>query len=563
LDLSKNPLRTFPDGPDNPEAARRNGQQPAAMLPAGLEKLDLTQTELEDLHVSFALPEHVGKLKELKSLDVSGNPLLYKLPLGFGSFKTAGTDEVVSVVSPERTTKLTVSYQGTGVADGLKKDGRLIDGAGRDHAGRSDTSARSTEGNDLDGNARRHIRQQRRQARAGMGLPPGNGPLPGTGGTMPPMPPAPTAGMYGNASGMAGFQPTMPAQVPGAGHGVYPPPAGTSAPYTYPPAAPNAGAAFPQAWAGGAAGAPASTSAAGLQTPQVAAGPTSHLPGMPLPGFGPQTGAVDPQTWFMQLGVQMYVTQLQVAAGLAPQPVGQAFMPGGAGQAFGATGAQQAAIPAWAPAQAAGTQLPPSMVYDGMHAVELRNRNFGILRNQQMLEVCRTIPGVMSERGIDERVLSIKAEVRSMGLNEHQTRDRIGNRLVELGAGLWRQRMVDEIARDEALQGAAPHVDAHTRSIAFQTFLAEPLNLPGPIMGLVKALNERKMRDDLFEGAFPEEVLKQEGERVLDKVRLIETSDFQNGHRLFNKFLNEQKFWQEHSAQESEYLRNALYANLE
>lgn len=552
LNLSRNPLGAIPDGPEDPEEAIRKGQLPAARLPADLEKLYLADTMLEDLPASLALPEHVGKLKKLKYLDVSSNPDMHKLPLGFGSFKTAGADTVVSLRLPDRTVELTVSHEGSGVARGLDEDGRLMGRAGRDEAARPDASATSSEGGDLDAAARRYLRRQRRPA------PPVNTPLPAAGGNVPPVY-ANAAGMYGMAAGMAGFPPAMPAPY---------------APYIYPPAAPNAGVAVPQAGVGGTSGAQASTSTEVPQTQPVAAGPTGQLPGMAPPGLGPQAGAVDSQAWIMQLGVnqlvQMYQAQLQAAFGLVPQQAGQAFVPGGTAQAYASAGwqqaapavYQQAATTAWTAPQAAGAQLPVTTVYEGRHDADLQGRNFGIRRDQQMREVCQTIPTVLSELGVNELVVSIKSQVYSLGLSEHQTRDMISNKLVELGAGLYRQRMVDAIARREALDRADPNVDAHTRSIAYQTYLAETLGLPGPIMGLVDKLNTGQMRRDLFQGVFTDEALAREGGRVGSMVEQAEIADRLDGYKQFKDFLNKQKFWQEHTHQESLFLRNALYANL-
>lgn len=557
LDLSCNPLGAIPDGPDDPEDALRTRKPPAAKLPAGLEKLHLADTMLEDIPASLALPEHVGKLKSLKYLDVSSNPLLHKLPLDFGAFKTSGPDKVVSLKLPDRKVELTVLHEGTGVVQGLEQDGRLKGRPDSNPGGRAATPTAGPYEGETDAMARRYVQRQRGLQRSA------NSPQPQAGGYVPPV--QANAGMYGNVGAMPGVQPAVAAHY--------------AAPYAFPPFMPNPGATFAQAPAQ-----QASTSAAAPQVQPTAAEPSVAPPGVAQPGLGmgQQFDATNPQAWLMQLGVnqlvQMYQAQLQAAMGLGLPPAAFPMQPSAFPLQQAAFPMQQAAFstqqapfslqPASAPAAflaaqvAAAQRIPPNTIYDGRHDAELRDRNFGIRRDQQMREVCQTIPTVLTELGINELVMSIKQQVYSMGLSEHQTRDMIGNKLVELGAGLYRQRMVDEIARQETLDRADPNVDAHTRSIAYQAYLAETLGLPGPIMGLVDKLNVGQMRRDLFDGVFSQEALAREGARVGNQVEMAETSDRLNGYKQFKTFLNGQKFWQEHSAQDSAYLRNALYANL-
>jgi hypothetical protein len=161
LDLSNNPLGAIPDVPADPANAPMMSQLPAAKLPAGLETLNLANTMLEDIPTSLALPEHLGELKELTYLDVSSNPLLHKLPLGFGAFKKAGSDEVVSLKSPNRPAKLTVFHQGSGVVQGLEQDGRLKSRAGSNPGGGTAPTAASPYGGNWDASSRGYVHRQR------------------------------------------------------------------------------------------------------------------------------------------------------------------------------------------------------------------------------------------------------------------------------------------------------------------------------------------------------------------------------------------------------------------
>ncbi len=565
LDLSKNPLGAIPDGPDHPEGSNgaEDARLPAARLPAGLKKLKLAETLLEDIPASAALPEHVGKLQELKLLDVSSNPLLTQLPIALRTFRTAGPDKVKST---GRKVELTVLHSGTGVAQGLEQGGRLLGSASLDEANQSNGSSSGTDASDWDANARRYIRQTHRQARADLAAPPGNGPPPDAGGT----PQNPTV-MYANVVGPQGLQPTLPPQAVGAGQGVYPPPAGTSVPYTYPPAMPNAATAFPAAGAGGMFGAQAPT--AGLQTPAMAAGQTNPMPAMPFPqaAFGLQAGAMDPRTMLMQLGVQaleQQLAQLRTAFGFANQQVGQVPNPYGAGQfqpAYAPAGLPQAAQypapPAWAAQQAVAPQAPVNTAAS-QHQEEMMRRNSAILRDQQMKEVCATIPELLNEPGIDAVVAAIKSNVMQAGLSEYATRYTINDSLIGLGRKLYRQRAVDTIARRDALNRADPRISARALSIAYQAMLAGPdeLDLVGPIRKLAEHLDQGTIRSDLFSGMLPPQTLLEESDKVLAEVRAMEAGDgYDTG---FSTFLYQQKFWQEHTRLEDQHVRNTIYTHM-
>ncbi len=568
LDLSKNPLGAIPDGPDHTEGSNgtRGDRLPAARLPAGLKKLKLAETLLEDIPASAALPEHVGKLEHLKLLDVSSNPLLKQLPIAFRTFRTAGPDKVKSNA---RRVELTVLHQGTGVAEGLEQGGRLLGSASLD--GANPTNGSSSDASDWDTHTSRHIGRSHRQPRTDLDAPPGNMPPAGAGGNL-----QNPSVMYANPPGMQGFQPTLPPQAVGAGQGVYPPPPGTSMPYTYPPALPNAATAFPPAGAGGMFGTQASTATASVQAPVLAAGQTNPMLAVPMPPptFGLQPGAMDPRTMLMQLGVQaleQQLAQLRTAFGFATQQVGQMPNPYGFGQfqpAYAPAGMHQAAPaaqypapPAWATPQTAAPQEPVDFAAS-QHQEEMMRRNSAILRDQQMKEVCEIIPPVLNEPGIDALVVAIKFNVRQSGLSEYETRYRINNGLIDLGRKLYRQRMVDTIAQRDALNRADPRISARALSIAYQAMLAGPdqLDLVGPIRKLAEHLDQGTVRGDLFNGMLAPQTLMQESDKALAEVRTMETADEYD--RGFNTFLHQQKFWQEHTQLEDQYVRSTIYTHM-
>ena len=563
LDLSSNPLRMIPGDPDHPESSSSAGRDrlPAARLPAGLKKLNLAETLLEDIPASAALPEHVGKLEKLKVLDVSSNPLLRQLPLAFRTFRTAGSDKVKST---GRSVELTVKHQGTGVAEGLEEGGRLRGGAGLDGADRSNGASSGTDASDWEASARRHVGHSRRQSRTDLEALGGYGPPAGAGGN-----PQNPSVMYVNAPGMQGVQPNPQQQAFFAGQGVYPTPAGTSAPYTYPPAMPNAAMAIPPAGAAGMFGMQASTPAANLQTPAVDAGQTAPMPAMPFAQatFGLPPGATDPRTMLMQLGVQaleQQLTQLRMAFGFATPQAGQMPNPYGAFQsqpAYAPAGLPQVAQnlppPAWAAPQSAAPQVAVNP-----HEEEIMRRNSMILRDQHLREVCETIPPVLNNEAVDAMAATIRANVMQAGLDQNTTHYRINSGLVELGRRLYRQRVVDTIAQRNALNRADPRVNARSLSIAYQCMLAGPnqLDLVGPIRKLLNLLDEGKLRGDLFDGLLNRQTLLDETDRVFNEVTTMEAGDEYD--RGFNTFLYQQKFWQEHTQQDSQYVRNTLYQHL-
>lgn len=104
LDVSRNPLYRILE---------------ESKLPLRLETLRLAETRLEDIDASDALPEHLSELKQLKILDVSKNPLLKRLPVGFDAFDRPTVTEVTTSASADRKVRLTVKHEGTQVLDGL------------------------------------------------------------------------------------------------------------------------------------------------------------------------------------------------------------------------------------------------------------------------------------------------------------------------------------------------------------------------------------------------------------------------------------------------------------
>lgn len=551
LDLSRNPLGAIADG-----IAGTGGVK----LPAGLKKLMLAETQLEDIPASAALPEHLGSLQELKHLDVSSNPLLHLLPVSFGPFRRDGSGKVTSTA---RAVPLSALHAGTTIVSGLEEGGRL-----RGRSTDEDTSASGTSGADAEGrqwraNAARQIRRRNRQAQVDAAN--GNGLPVGTGINQQQTPSAHHAEARGvqQAVQMPFQMPIqMPFQMPFQMQATAQATSTQATSHVVTSGPTAAAAVTPEAQASGG----------GPQGQTTAAGQASQPPAMPFPppAFGLQSGSAGtPAAWLTQLGMETYIAQLRAAWGMPPQQPASVATPFGAGliqQSYGAAAmpqatpfAQYAATPAWAAPQAAAPVLP-SAVYEGRHFDELQKQNFDIVRNQQAQEVCSTIPPLLPEAAINERVMKIKAEEYALRRADHETRQAINLRLINLGRGLYRQQMVDKIAQQEALNRADPRLDARSLSIGYQAFLAEALDLPGPINDLVKRLNEGTMREDIFDGVIPLATVPTEVGRIRAQVELVETSD--PSGKAFAAFLGKQKFWQAHQEQENLYLRNALYTNL-
>lgn len=525
LDLSENDLHAISDDPTL-----------SARFPVSLEKLNLSKAKLEDIEGSDALPEHMGALHALTHLIVSSNPHLKRLPIAYGSFKTAGPDKVISL---KRSVTLTVEHQGTSVVQGLRKGGRLGVSA---HLDDSDSDSdvdmdmdTGIDGNDREADTRRYSDMRQRESHAPTGAAP---------------------------------QRAMPGPVYGADPGGYPPPVGTSGPYTTPPSMPNAGGAFPPP-----GGAQASTSAPGWQMPQAAIGQTSQQPGMQQSGFGPYAGPMDHSAWLSQLGkryVELYLAQMSAAAGL-PQYGGQPFMPYyGAGQlqqAYAAAGLQQTAPaaqfpvpPVWATPPAAANPPMQTRVYEGELHELIQKQNHAILRNEDARTVFTTLPAVMDVAAVDVLVLKIKQEEYAIRRPVHETRYAVGVRLLDVARGLYRQHLIDAIAKREARNRADPRVDERSLSLTYQACLAASLDLPGPTRGLVAELDGGTMRRDLFEGILPPENLIEEYRRVEAEVKLRETADPSGRH--FEEFLYKQPFWQKYQAEEAWYRQQQLYWTL-
>lgn len=274
--------------------------------------------------------------------------------------------------------------------------------------------------------------------------------------------------------------------------------------------------------------------------------------------------------WIMHLGFETYIAYLRSVCSMAPQQPGPVAMPFGAGPIqqpyYGAPMMPQAmpfaqypAEPAWADQQAFPPELP-SAIYNGLHFNDLQKRNFDIVRNMQARELCSTIPPLLPPPAVNERVMKIKAEEYALRRPDHETRQAINIRLINLGRGLYRQYLVDQLAQRDAGNRADPNVDARSLSIAYQAYLAVRLDLPGPIQDLQRRLDEGTMRGDIFEGIIPWASVAEVVDHICEEVRVKEIADPEE--EVFKAFLQKQEFWQAHLVPENLYLRNALFTNL-
>ena len=575
LDLSENPLQAI-DKQRVPENQVR--------LPVNLEILLLRSTELEDMPDSPALPEHMGFLEKLRFLDVSSNPFLRELPLEFGAFRPTGKDQVTSSGLP---VKLTVKFQDTNVLEGLVEGARLPAGTSQGPEPQIHSAAGGSTRWDqpvdwshpVAQQVMRSYARQIRQAEATPTPPPwlgGHHPSP----QVPPpvnfaVPPNFNSGGLGGpvANGTFGSHAAP-------GHGLQPPPGGP------PPLQPGVG----------------------TSVPTNPANPGSHMglndlvntialvKGLPNPpAEGPEAAASEASRNFvlgqlkdeivrrvMENGAglqppgtyqgvtppQQYQNQVPARPGLypsgyasqpyPPQPYpSQTQMQGGL---YSNAANMQEGPPAWA--EGPGSFQPAAgTAYHGHHWDLLQQQSYEAARDYLAKQMCEKLPPLLPQSGIKGEVKRIWAEENGpqyrLVRNEFEITQAVRNRLIgQLGRSLYRQQLLNQLAIEAMIKQPGRSTNAHNLSIAYQAYLAESLDLPGPIRALYDDLkaDPPRLQPDIFDGIVPDPA--SEIEDVYRKVESEETADLDGGK--FNAWLERQEFWKAFTKNDTEFLKNAI-----
>lgn len=553
LDLSENPLRAI-DKQRMPENELR--------LPVNLETLLLRATELEDLPDSPALPEHMGFLEKLQFLDVSSNPFLRELPLEFGTFRLTGKDQVTSSGLP---VKLTVKFQDTNVLEGLVEGARLpagtSQGAEPQIQSAGEGSARWDQPVDWSHPiAQQVMRSHARQVRQAAATPT---PPPWLGGRHPSLQ----------------VPPSVNFAAPAPGQGLQPPPGGP------PPLQPGVGASVPT-------------------NP---ANPTSHMglndlvntialvKGLPNPpAEGPNAAASEASRSFvlgqlkdeivrrvMENGAglqspgvyqgvtppQQYQNQGPAQSGLYPsgysgyssQPsLGQTQLQGGL---YSNSTNMQESRPAWAVGPDS-LQPPAGIAYQGRHWDLQQQQTHEAERDYLAKRICEVLPPLLPQGAIDKEVARILAEeggwpyrgVRTDVQIADATRKRLHG---QLGRSLYRQQLVDLLAIDAMDKNPQRRTTARDLSIAYQGFLAESLDLPGPIRALYADLmaTPPRLQPDIFDGIVPDPGV--EVSFVYGAVENEETSDLDG--QKYAAWLSRQEFWRKFTEDNKKLLTVAMH----
>jgi hypothetical protein len=572
LDLSENPLQAI-DKQRVPNNQLR--------LPPHLRTLELRSTDLEDmLGNPPALPEHLGRLEKLELLDVSSNPYLSALPLGFGTFQLTGKDEVTS---SGRSVKLTVKCQNTAVLKGLDTDARLPAGTYKVPEAQIQPAAQGSISWDQPVNwshpmARQAMRSQARQLTQAQATPP---PPPWRGGGQPSLQMPPTVNFaappninFGGLGRSAANGPVGSHAAPG--QGLQPPPGGP------PPLQPGVGAGVstnpansinstvvteiakaialvkglpnPQAGGPNAAAADASKNAilrqlADQMIRQIVENGPGLQPSGPYPGvtpapYYPAPVPAQPGPYPYGYASQPYPLQPQMQAGIYSNPANLQGNP-----------------PTWA-AGAGSFQPARGEAYNGDHRELLQKQTHETHRDYMAHQVCTLLPPLLPQAAINEKVQEIWAEENMPQYGQYGTmrsqfeiKQAIRTRLIgQLGRSLYRQHLLNQLAITAMKNQPDRETNAHHLSIAYQTYLAESCDLVGPVRALFNALKDKQWPPDLFDSIVPDSL---EIDNVYAMVMSQETADLIGGK--YKAWLEQQEFWKTFTAEDTKFVANSMY----
>lgn len=187
-------------------------------------------------------------------------------------------------------------------------------------------------------------------------------------------------------------------------------------------------------------------------------------------------------------------------------------------------------------------------VYQGALAEQLSGQDWNSLRDMQLEATCATVNSTATRADIDyESRLIRQAGGTSMEVH---------NKLRNLARGLFRQKIINEMVV-EYVAWAAPGADPHPLSLALQTALADEFALPLAVRKLKHQIMTDQVNKEIFDRFVDVPALIQP---MRERIGMLEMA---NSGLDFEQFLSQQTFWQAYKGPQVNTWKQGLNAALQ